>query len=126
MWNEAHAGALGFLTINSGTVNVTVPQDPADNWEGLSISMDPASPGYVDIYAGEMRIAGDVVDYVQERIDAFHVLGYGGLGTAMVEYLGPGEDITRVWAVPEPATLSLLASLLLVLGGVGLLRRRRA
>jgi hypothetical protein len=91
--------------------------------------------GQVDLGGGMIRFRDDIApgnpgsayDRVQTYIGTNQLLGYGGTATVKFKYHPATKSsyaYTTVWAVPEPATLSLLASLL-VLGGVAWLYRRR-
>ena len=83
--------------------------------------------GLLDIYWGTLLINGDARDRVNQYIDEGAIIGFGGRSTPVVSYTPvKGEPgWTTVRGVPEPATVSLLASLLMALGGVALLRRFR-
>ncbi len=47
-----------------------------------------------------------------------------GWGTSTTYYAQPSATFTIATVVPEPATVTLLGSALLVIGGMGLVRRR--
>jgi hypothetical protein len=89
-----------------------------------------AGPGFMDIYQGAaLQIAGDAQATIQSYIDSGQIIAQGGMpGYSLhMEYYdggGKGWAYTELGVVPEPATLSLLASLL-VLGGVAVLFRRK-
>lgn len=118
-------GAGGMLTFNSGTWRVTRGYDALD--EGRGFSMD-ADTGVLDIHWGTLLINGDARDRVNGYIDQGAIIGFGGTSTPVVSYTPvkgePGWTTLR--GVPEPTAVSLLASLLMALGGVALLRRLRA
>ena len=73
----------------------------------------------LDLMEGVMILDGDDTVAVQGYIDSGLITGYGGNGTVVVSY-DVGFDETTVTAIPEPATMVLLA-----LGGLLSLRRRR-
>ena len=109
-------------------------------WAGLYIDraydavLNPGGTGggtgFLDIWHGDMWIAGDCEQYVRDAVTLGNVFTTMPGGVICVEYHpaksyeDPVGGVTHVYTIPEPATLSLLASLL-VLGGVAWLYRRR-
>jgi hypothetical protein len=111
----------GKVELYGGTINISRAE-----WKGLYTG----NPGVyetewatIDITEGEIIWDGDHTDIgsgrVTELIDADVLMAYGGSGTVNCEY-DFLNDKTRVWGVPEPATIGLLG-----LSGLLLLRRRK-
>ncbi len=102
-WQTAGTGS-GTINLNAGVVNV---YDFAMSGTGL-----------INIEAGEMRIYGLWWDAtLQGLMTANQIVGYNGTQSVDISYDG---DFTVLSAVPEPATMCLLA-----LGGI-MLRRKRS
>ncbi len=74
--------------------------------------------GQVDITDGQLNINADVVDGVNTMIANGDITAFGGIGTVIVSYDG-GQ--THVSAIPEPATLGLVA---LMGGGLLWIRKK--
>ncbi len=108
------SGAYGELFLRDGIMNITEAG-------GLTVNDD----GVVDIYGGTLVLEGDDTAKVAGYIDIGKIIGAGDTATVFYDYDVTNTGKTTVSTIPEPATLSLLASLL-VLGCVALLRRRRA
>jgi hypothetical protein len=115
------SGAMGIHFLNDGHYR---------SYKDQRFSMSPV--GLMDISDGLLHIGdldGSEVAVVQSYVDAGQIIGYGGTGYIKIKHFPATKDSwahTNVWAepIPEPATLSLLASLL-VLGGVAWFYRRR-
>ncbi|MBN2455115.1 MAG: PEP-CTERM sorting domain-containing protein [Sedimentisphaerales bacterium] len=106
---ELHkADSLGQLNLYGGTINAGV------------LYMDTGH--LLDITEGVMYLDGDQTDAgddLQTWITDDWIIAYGGAGTVMSEY-NFGSDQTKVWGIPEPATIALLG-----LGGLVLMRKRK-
>jgi hypothetical protein len=72
-----------------------------------------------DIYEGTLIIRNKTGAPIQNWIDNGYIIGYGGAGTVTATVSPEGWDVLT--AVPEPATIALLS-----LGGLALIRRKRA
>ncbi len=107
------SGAYGELFLHDGTVNVT-------GAGGLQVNDN----GMLDIYSGMLVLEGDDTAKVAGYIDIGKIIGAGGVATVLYDYDITNAGKTSVY-IPEPAALSLLASLL-VPGCVVLLPRRKA
>jgi len=113
----ATAGTMEGVTIDtSGTINVTNSLDlsrPGTQWGygevylrdgtincgGLLMQSHSAGgniPDYINIEAGVLYIDGDVVTQIEGYIENGWIEGYGGSSYVDVDYLGPGDDRTRV------------------------------
>ena len=108
------SGAYGELFLHDGTFNITEAG-------GLTVNDN----GMLDIYNGTLLLEGDETAKVAGYIDIGKIIGAGGTATVLYDYDVTNPGMTTV-TIPEPATLSLLASLVALGGGVALLRRRRA
>jgi hypothetical protein len=93
--------------------------------------MSMAPVGFIDLSGTLIHIAdtdGSMVPIIQSWVDAGQIVGFGGAGVVKIKHFPASKGSwahTNVWGyIPEPSTISLLASLL-VLGGVASLFRRR-
>jgi hypothetical protein len=113
------SGAMGIHMFMGGDYRVT---------KDHKFSMSPV--GLMDIYEGALLHVrdddGSEVAVIQAYVDAGQIIANGGVygEVAIQHFAEKGWPHTNVWATPEPSTLSLLASLL-VLSGVAWLYRRR-
>lgn len=124
----------GTLDVNGGTVNALGGLFVSNPWAAgtgagsvnlndgiINVSTDFAmSPtGLIDIHAGTLSIYGLWWDnLLTGYIDADQIVGYGDTQTVNIDHVG---DYTVLTAVPEPATLGMLA----VFGGAMLFIRRK-
>jgi hypothetical protein len=106
------SGDWGRLFLMGGVFNC------GDSRGGLNVEL--ANGPMIDFGGGKLVLLGDERDKVDDLITAGVMTGYGIPGNVVRHYTGT-HTIVRV---PEPATISLLASLV-VLGGVAWLFRRR-
>jgi len=103
-------GGIGELHIDGGLIRA----------EALTFGViDPCIPGggslSVDITGGKLLLPGNISS-LDPRVTA-----YGGAGYLVFDYEADQPGYTTITAVPEPATVLLLG-----LGGLALLRRKRA
>ena len=102
------AGSKGLLRLSGGTVTVG---------GALEINSD----GLVDIGDGDLYVAAGDAAATAALLDGYiaggAIIGYGGSGTVAYELSG---DRYHVYAVPEPATVTLIG-----LGGLVLVLLRR-
>ena len=99
-----NAGGTGHVQLDGGTMDVH------------SLIM---TSGTMDITGGLLKMKWDYTPSINAFVAAGLITGYGGSGSVVVEY-DTATEYTMVTAVPEPATMMLLG-----LGGLGLLRRKR-
>jgi len=79
-----------------------------------------AGTGLIDITGGTLILKGDDTGVVATCIANGWITGYGSEDDVLYDYNVTTPGDTTVWAVPEPATICLLA-----IGALGLLRRRK-
>jgi len=108
----------GQVNISGGALQLMHRPDAYNS--GSSLTINPGDnidiTGTGEIYHWGNATAGFA--WLSDPVNGGLLTAYGGLGTVQYEYVA-GGDYTRVWAIPEPATLTLLG-----LGGL-LLRKRR-
>jgi len=75
--------------------------------------------GLIDITGGTLILKGDDTADVVGFIGNGWITGYGSEDNVMYDYNVTNPGDTTVWAVPEPATICILA-----IGALGLLRRK--
>lgn len=124
-------GGNGTVNMNGGTIDISDHLVVANPWvpaqagllnlnagvvTAVNFAMNDAL-GVIDIYAGKLKLLGDWTAVLQPCIDNGSIKGYNGAGTVVMGIVGAYTEVT---AVPEPATMTILA-----LGGLALLRRRR-
>jgi len=78
---------------------------------------DDRLPGSLDITGDGMLVLGGEWDATHPWVVAGYMTGYGDPSNLVFDYDG---SVTEITAIPEPATLMLVG-----LGGLGLLRRKR-
>lgn len=106
---------VGHLQLDGGTITVA------------ALSIDGNANNTIDITEGILIAAGDHsggLDWMagngEGGMSTPVITAYGGVGTVVAEY-NPGLNQTTLYAIPEPATLSLVA----LLGGGMLWARKR-
>ena len=108
----------GHIQMNGGQLDV-----------GAAWGMGPGSPNdptlaspSIDMAGGVITAGYNIADIVQGYINDGYITAYGSAGTPIVEWDNPQyPGKTVLYGIPEPLTLSLLG-----LGGLALIRRRRA
>ncbi|MBN1553332.1 MAG: PEP-CTERM sorting domain-containing protein [Phycisphaerae bacterium] len=106
---NAYTGGMGgTMLLAGGTVNAGA----------VSMTNEDDLDGILDIAGGTLVLDGEFDSSWTYYVDGW-VVANGGAGTLDFDYDGV-SDTTTITAVPEPATLSLLA-----LGGLGVLIRRK-
>lgn len=94
------AGSTAEVNLDGGTIILD------DSYSGGSV-LSMSVGGSLNITAGTLILAGDEVSTVQGYIDDGLITGYGGAGTAYVDYDETNPGKTTVYAVhaldPQPA-----------------------
>ncbi|MDC0936876.1 PEP-CTERM sorting domain-containing protein [Pirellulales bacterium] len=112
MWVPWNSPGSSEVQLNGGIIRTNrLDMDGRDACVGCA-------PGLFNITGGTL-VVGSEWDASHEFVQAGYVTGYGDPANLRFAYDG-GTDSTTITAVPEPATLMLL-----VLGGLGLPRRKR-
>ncbi|MBN1943751.1 MAG: PEP-CTERM sorting domain-containing protein [Phycisphaerae bacterium] len=107
--NTYSSGSLGgMMSLDGGVVTASA----------LSMVNADDVAGTLDIAGGTLILDGEIDSSWQYYVDGW-VTANGGTGTLDFDY-DSGSDTTTITAVPEPATMGLLA-----LGGLGVLIRRK-
>ena len=77
--------------------------------------------GLVDLgLDGQIQIRNNEWSLISDYVIAEKITALGGAGTVMWDYDDTNAGVTTVWAVPEPATMSIFG-----LGSLVLIRKRR-
>jgi len=109
LWWYEGAGATGHLNLHGGTITATL------------LTLDSSYAGYtVDVTDGIMTVGGDMTADLNILIANGSITGFGGAGTVSAVFDG-GSNTTTLSAIPEPATLGMLAAMG---GGILFIRRK--
>jgi hypothetical protein len=120
------------LVVNADTLDTTI--HGVINLAGgtiqgaVSLTLNGTGAANIDITGGKLILTGDLRDTIQTAVDNGRITGNGILGGYEVGMPDPAGDLrwyydgtnTSMWAVPEPATLTLIG-----LGGLFLIRKKR-
>jgi hypothetical protein len=134
--SHSGAGTQGFINMSGGTISATgtfaiafsAGTAGTVNLSGGTISsdsfqMNPSGLGTasMDITGtGQLIIDGDETLAVDGYISNGWLTGYGNEDDIMYDFDDTNPGKTTVWAIPEPATICILA-----IGAFGLIRRRK-
>jgi hypothetical protein len=136
-YEEIPYGGTGRLTMTGGVINIPDANalqigldgstGQVDLWGGTIMAGGleiggPGSGGILDIREGTLILNGDYRGEILDYISAGRITAYGGWSGAELQYdyCTTNFKRTTLTAIPEPATIALLA-----LGGFALLRRRK-
>ena len=125
---EVAGGNPGFLNMTGGTIIVgddfEIPESEGDGVSIAQVHLDGGSiiiggdlhmfdQGSLDIAAGTLILAGNVVSTVQGYIDSGWITAYGGNGTVQLDYNVTNEGQTTLKGVhklkPNPANGDVVA-----------------
>ncbi|MCE5187171.1 MAG: PEP-CTERM sorting domain-containing protein [Planctomycetaceae bacterium] len=106
----------GIVHLDGGTIyaNNFTMKDPSEIVGTLSGS------AYMDITGGKMIITGDRSEVISTYISNGWLTGYGSEDDIRFDFDVTNAGKTTVWAVPEPATMCLMAA-----GLLGVIRRKK-
>lgn len=103
------AGGTGHINLYGGTITTAV------------LGMSGSGTGTMDIEAGTLIVNGDQTGALSFLQGSGWITAYGGTGTVMMDYNVTNAGQTTLYAIPEPATLGMVA---LMGGGILFIRRK--
>ena len=102
-------GGTGHINLYGGTITTA------------ALGMNGTGAGTMDIEAGTLIVNGDITATLAFLQGSGWITAYGGTGTVLMDYNNINVGQTTLYAIPEPATLGMVAAF----GGALLFIRRK-